>query len=387
LYLDNKEIECGSDTNMAKCDGCGEGLTALERSYVRAATERQLVEETLDELSDGCVACFVESADEPSIDWQHEKEQCPQPEQQQGQDNKDEQGRRENGAEIEKFRESIRFEARSHSCFKCGLSQKLCRTGQDSKETCQWPNVMASMVRRTMSVRSGAAILNKVGFRGNHGDWGEYARWLGLRHERRIWGELMSNATALMIELMVWMREGRIAECRKQDEEVEADGLRGEREVEAKSRGFIATLRSWEGVCLVCKAATRQEVRDHSSEECVRDEFLTEMMKRGAAQIEGMEEPRSEQGRCWVGWEECEMEDLGRGFGCRWSRLARKVAMALLYVGSRAKEVQAWVEEDGEFVEGAERDGQRALERFFKSEVDWSGIESNRLCELIRVFG
>jgi hypothetical protein len=51
----------------------------------------------------------------------------------------------------------------------------------------------------------------------------------------------------------------------------------------------------------VCKAVTRQEVRDHSSEECVRDEFLTEMMKRGADQIEGIEEPRSEQGRCWVG--------------------------------------------------------------------------------------
>jgi superfamily II DNA helicase RecQ len=40
LYLDNKEIEYGSDTNIAKCDGCGEGLTALERSYVRVATER-----------------------------------------------------------------------------------------------------------------------------------------------------------------------------------------------------------------------------------------------------------------------------------------------------------------------------------------------------------
>jgi hypothetical protein len=68
LYLDNKEIECRSDTNIAKCDGCGEGLTALERSYVRAATERQIVEETLDELSDSYVVCFVESADEPDID-------------------------------------------------------------------------------------------------------------------------------------------------------------------------------------------------------------------------------------------------------------------------------------------------------------------------------
>lgn len=197
----------------------------------------------------------------------------------------------------------------------------------------------------------------------------------------------MSNATALMIELIVWIREGRIADSRKQDEEVEADGLRGVREVEVKSRRFIATLRSWEGVCLVCKAATRQEVRDHSSDECVREGFLTEMVKRGADQMEGIEEPRSEQGRCWVGLQQCEIEDLGTGRGCRWSRLARKIAIALLYVGSRAKEVQAWVEEDAEFVEGAERDGQKALERFFKSEVDWSGIESNRLCELIRLFG
>jgi len=46
----------------------------------------------------------------------------------------------------------------------------------------------------------------------------------------------MSNATALMIELIVWIRERRTADSRKQDEEVEADGLRGERGVGAKSR-------------------------------------------------------------------------------------------------------------------------------------------------------
>jgi hypothetical protein len=40
LYLDNKEIECRSDTNIAKYDGYSEGLTALERSYVRIVTER-----------------------------------------------------------------------------------------------------------------------------------------------------------------------------------------------------------------------------------------------------------------------------------------------------------------------------------------------------------
>jgi len=97
-----------------------------------------------------------------------------------------------------------------------------------------------------------------------------------------------------MIELIVWIRERRIADSRKQDEEVEADGLRGERGAGAKSRRFIAKLRSWEGVYLVCKVATGREVRDHPFDEYVRDEFLTEMIKRGADQIEWIEEPRSE---------------------------------------------------------------------------------------------
>jgi hypothetical protein len=68
LYLDNKEVECGSDTNIAKYDRCSKGLTALERSYVRAVRERQLIEETLDELSDSYVLCFVECADKPDVD-------------------------------------------------------------------------------------------------------------------------------------------------------------------------------------------------------------------------------------------------------------------------------------------------------------------------------
>jgi hypothetical protein len=40
LYLDNKEIEYGGDTNIAKYDGYGKGLIALERNYVRVAIER-----------------------------------------------------------------------------------------------------------------------------------------------------------------------------------------------------------------------------------------------------------------------------------------------------------------------------------------------------------
>jgi superfamily II DNA helicase RecQ len=40
LYLNNKEIECGSNTDIVKYDRYSEGLIALKRSYVRVATER-----------------------------------------------------------------------------------------------------------------------------------------------------------------------------------------------------------------------------------------------------------------------------------------------------------------------------------------------------------
>jgi hypothetical protein len=68
LYLDNKAIEYRSNTNIAKYDRYSKGLTALKRSYVRRAIERQIVEEMLDKLLDGCMVCFIESADKPDID-------------------------------------------------------------------------------------------------------------------------------------------------------------------------------------------------------------------------------------------------------------------------------------------------------------------------------
>jgi hypothetical protein len=39
LYLDNKEVEYRSDTNIAKCDRYSKGLIALERSYIRVVRE------------------------------------------------------------------------------------------------------------------------------------------------------------------------------------------------------------------------------------------------------------------------------------------------------------------------------------------------------------
>jgi hypothetical protein len=67
LYLDNKEIECRDDSSFARYDRYSEGVTALERDYTRVVRERQTVEETLDEVVDDCVFCFVEATDDISV--------------------------------------------------------------------------------------------------------------------------------------------------------------------------------------------------------------------------------------------------------------------------------------------------------------------------------
>lgn len=438
LYLDNKETECAQEASMAKCDGCGEGLTAMERCYKQAAVERQTVEETLDEVAGGCVLCFVKSTEEGDVDWSHEPEHCQESRRSDEESGIEGMTEREN-PDVEKFRSSIKFEARSHSCFKCGFSQKLCLTGRSNIEKCQWPNVMAEMLKSIMLARGGGAVLDKVGFRGEQGDWSEYSQWLGLKHERRVWGELMSNATALVVEFIVWATSKRrdqtptrgweeaedvdpliqetegaelsvieVHETEEGEEEEDEEPVRGRRRgckrrrhvghissgnreeddqgTEVQLRQFIAKLRGWESICLICKAAAGVERRSHSSEHCVRDDFLTEMLNQGKKQMRAMEEPMSEQGKCWVGWQRCENQSGSRGF-CRWSDLAREIAITLLYVGSRAQEVQDWIREDDEFVREVEDDGQKALEGFFKRRVDWGEVESNMLCELIRRFG
>ncbi|CAD0051472.1 unnamed protein product [Aureobasidium pullulans] len=55
-YLDGKIVECGAG-DVAQCDRCGEGLGALERLHEKNGKERETVEKTLDDLTDGCASC------------------------------------------------------------------------------------------------------------------------------------------------------------------------------------------------------------------------------------------------------------------------------------------------------------------------------------------
>lgn len=57
-YLDGQETEC-SQMDMAPCDRCGEGVREWQVSQVEAAEEWRQVKEVLDEVADGCAACWI----------------------------------------------------------------------------------------------------------------------------------------------------------------------------------------------------------------------------------------------------------------------------------------------------------------------------------------
>jgi hypothetical protein len=107
------------------------------------------------------------------------------------------------------FRRGIKYAIDSHSCFKCGFSQKLCVTGKEEgigKANCQWANVLIPVVLGAMvGGEEGFEVIQRAGFRGKSDDWEGYRSWLGLRHERLIWGQVMSNAMAVVIDVIIYI--------------------------------------------------------------------------------------------------------------------------------------------------------------------------------------
>ncbi|CAD0051471.1 unnamed protein product, partial [Aureobasidium pullulans] len=200
-YLDGKIVECGAG-DVAQCDRCGEGLGALERLHEKNGKERETVEKTLDDLTDGCASCWMlavtqNRGHEGNNDlWTHSAQDCTIRQ-------LNDSGLRLSEDECNKFRQAIRYEKSTHSCHKCGISQRLCNTRQDGQSACQWPNVAIPLLRGVIGMRNGMIVLQHLGFTGTQGDWAAYAKWLGLRHRRRIWDEVMSNAMATLIELIV----------------------------------------------------------------------------------------------------------------------------------------------------------------------------------------
>jgi len=200
-HLDGRAV-CCNDIDSAGCDRCGDGLTEWQEKQVQAAEEWDAVKVMLDELTDNCPICWVMGDAEHQVivgeSHMHSMIRCR---------------RRYEGLsqrELDLFRDKIWYSKGSHSCGKCGISQRYCKTGEDEKEDCQWANVVIPVVRGAVGVQEFVSIIREVGFSGAlEGSFGEYGRWLGERHVRRVWGEFFSNAMVVLIRILLWVRRGR----------------------------------------------------------------------------------------------------------------------------------------------------------------------------------
>lgn len=123
-YLDGRRVEC-SMQDCAACDWCGEGVAEWHRWQQTEGRERDEVCRVLDELADGCTACWVTGQGDEDEDWfLHSPVECRA-------------GRSELSVDgCDNFRRGPRYAKDSHTCFKCGISQKLCNSRKGSKERC-----------------------------------------------------------------------------------------------------------------------------------------------------------------------------------------------------------------------------------------------------------
>jgi hypothetical protein len=196
-YLDGDDLarSCTDDPEWARCDRCGEGALAIRERTRAEEGERQLLEQSLREMTIGCVWCW--------LDGRHTSAPAH------GTPNCVSAAAQHLGRAVEGFRQGVRFREETHSCHRCWVSQALCATRADTRAVCQWPGVMATLL---LSMMAGPATFEEIqmaGYNGAFRDIRAYQRWLGERHHQRVWGENMSNAMAVAIRCVRFCRPGR----------------------------------------------------------------------------------------------------------------------------------------------------------------------------------
>jgi superfamily II DNA helicase RecQ len=132
-YLDGTATSCSDIPGGARCDRCGEGVTAWQEWEQKISSGWEIVTQALDEMAVGCVACLMMEADHSGSE--HTLQQCVR------------HSTTVQEAGLDRFREVIRWQDNSHSCHRCGLSQKICATGEEVQMACQWPGVMIPVLK------------------------------------------------------------------------------------------------------------------------------------------------------------------------------------------------------------------------------------------------
>ena len=405
-FLDGMEHDCVSDERgLARCDNCGDGWTALERRQRQTSETRARVERVLSELVDDCPVCWVEER----VSCNSRGANLP---------------RQVNASTVagtcgfedgvgDSAMLNIRFDRDTPSCFRCGLSQKFCNTGQSTGAECQWPNIAAPMLRAIRQTRKGAEILEGWEFSGEEaadGQDGGYVTWLGRRHARRVLGEVVSNGFALLVEFISQQHREMAGADNTSETEGQAEDTGDEVTItpapapEASWKGSSSgqgqggngdmrslesdeIVRRWERGCVVCRARGRDRT-DHAWQDCQVDADHTEAAHEGVRLINSLQAPLRTTGfRCWAKGKRCRCWMEGRRGGCSGSAVICSIVGALLYVGGL--EVREWVQAQEAFTQAIKegKSAQAGLEKFLSTKGTYGGQKCAGVDALIVKWG
>lgn len=386
-YLDGQEIDCGSAGVVAQCDRCGGGVTELERQHTAASQERQLFEDQMDEVAAACAECWVRSSTiYEGVPWAlHTREEC------------------EYEPVVRRSRETlgrVRFAPESHSCFRCGLSQRLCRTGESTTAACQWPGVMATFVEVVWEEDHWGELFKEIGWAdglsGKVEEWRAWMRWLGQRHRRLVWGEVMSNGMAALIRFSQeqswhkWVQEGD----RRAPGKVRVASPGVAKDARERIRFVGGVLDRWAQGCMICRAYGKKEAYRHDSRICPQTDedgnSVALVYREMCSRTREWQAPRCARGgRCWISWRRCEAVEGDEG-QCRWSGVATQMVSALVLPQTTSQmQVERWLEQAGFATsdEQAREEKWRAVGEFMARQRRWKDIESNILCEILEQYG
>ncbi|KAG5954584.1 hypothetical protein E4U58_007559, partial [Claviceps cyperi] len=194
-YFDRVPAQDCISGDMVRCDRCSTGVSDWERSQQNKSRERYMVEDALDQIANGCPVCWVTSALGSGSDrgWVHDGRACTL--------RSTVKITASTGGTLsmsedacDRFRATIRYLDGGKTCHACGISQKMCRTGEDGQRRCQWPRIAPAIVRLATANNVGRDIIREAGYMGDMDDWTAYALWLGQPHRLRLWDELVSNS-------------------------------------------------------------------------------------------------------------------------------------------------------------------------------------------------
>jgi len=203
-YFDRRPAADCASGDMERCDRCCSGVSDWARLEKETSREREMVEDALDQMANGCPVCWVTSALGSGLGWLHDGRTCRY-RQTVSADTGDVLVMDE--AACDRFRATIRYLDGGKTCHACGISQKMCRTREIGQGGCQWPRTAPAIVRLATSNTFGRNIIRQAGYRGEMEDWPSYALWLGQPHRLRLWGELVSNSMMVIKNFLVYCRQ------------------------------------------------------------------------------------------------------------------------------------------------------------------------------------